>query len=107
MRKGWLLVAVCATATVCAANLAAQYAAQDTKQDSLQATVDQASPVTVRGNGVCECAKERRCVTPKIPRSKLRACPATASRVHRPVASDETTVREPPRSEEHTSELQS
>ncbi len=41
-------------------------------------------------------AKELRCVTPKIRRSKPHACPATASRVHRPVASDETTVREPP-----------
>ena len=41
-------------------------------------------------------AKERRWVTPKIRRSKPHAYPAKASRVHRPVASDGTTVREPP-----------
>ena len=55
MRKGWSLVAVCAAATVCAANLAAQYAAQDTKQDALQAAVDNATPVKGNGKGACEC----------------------------------------------------
>ena len=55
MRKGWSLVAVCAAATVCAANLAAQYAAQDTKQDALQGAVDNATPVKGNGKGACEC----------------------------------------------------
>jgi ABC-type branched-subunit amino acid transport system substrate-binding protein len=47
MRKGWLSVAACALAMVCAARLAAQYSSQDTAQD--------ASPVAVTGKGTCEC----------------------------------------------------
>jgi len=51
MRKGWILVTVCATATVCAANLAAQYAGQDAGQVASQSE----SPVKVTGKGTCEC----------------------------------------------------
>ena len=51
MRKGWLLIAVCAMAAVCAAQLAAQYSSQDAKQ----AAGRNATPVKVTGKGSCEC----------------------------------------------------
>jgi ABC-type branched-subunit amino acid transport system substrate-binding protein len=51
MRKGWLSVAACALATVCAPNLAAQYSSHDT----VQAAGQNASPVAVTGKGTCEC----------------------------------------------------
>jgi branched-chain amino acid transport system substrate-binding protein len=49
MRKGCLLVAACAIAAICAAQLAAQ------DSYSSQATVQSESPVVVTGKGSCEC----------------------------------------------------
>jgi branched-chain amino acid transport system substrate-binding protein len=49
MRKGWLMVAVCAMGAVCAASAAAQYSSQDL------AAAQNAGPVVVTGKGTCEC----------------------------------------------------
>jgi branched-chain amino acid transport system substrate-binding protein len=55
MRKGWLLVAICALAAACAAQLAAQDSSSYSKQETAQATDQNASPITVTGKGTCEC----------------------------------------------------
>src|ERR1035437_5974391 len=55
MRKGWLLVAVCALAAACAAQLAAQDSSSYSKQETVQAADQNTSPITVTGKGTCEC----------------------------------------------------
>jgi branched-chain amino acid transport system substrate-binding protein len=55
MRKGWLLVAVCALAAACSAQLAAQDSSSYSKKDTVQTTGQAASPVMVTGKGTCEC----------------------------------------------------
>jgi branched-chain amino acid transport system substrate-binding protein len=47
MRKGWMTTGFCALASMCAAQLAAQYSSQLADQN--------ATPVTVTGKGTCEC----------------------------------------------------
>ena len=49
MRKGWLLVAACAFAAICTAQLAAQ------DSYSSRATIQSESPAVVTGTGSCEC----------------------------------------------------
>ncbi len=51
MRKGWLLITVCALASVCAANLAAQYSGQNAGQAASQYEI----PAKVTGTGTCTC----------------------------------------------------
>src|ERR1039458_10239843 len=72
MRKGWLLVAICALAAACAPRAVGQAplalpdaveqttaVAQDSssysKQETAQAADQNASPVTVTGKGTCAC----------------------------------------------------
>jgi ABC-type branched-subunit amino acid transport system substrate-binding protein len=55
MRKGWLLVALCALAAACAAQLVAQDSRSYSKPETAQAADLNASPVTVTGKGTCEC----------------------------------------------------
>ena len=51
MRKGWLLAAIFALAAACAAELVAQDSSSYSKQETAQATEQNASPVTVTGKG--------------------------------------------------------
>jgi branched-chain amino acid transport system substrate-binding protein len=55
MRKGWLLVTVCALASACAAQLATQDSSSYSKQETAQAADQNTSPITVTGKGTCEC----------------------------------------------------
>jgi branched-chain amino acid transport system substrate-binding protein len=72
MRKGWMLVAICALAAVCAppavgqaplarpdaveqTTAAAQDSSSYSKHEMAQAADQNASPITVTGKGTCEC----------------------------------------------------
>ena len=55
MRKGWMLVAVCAIALSGATQIGAQDASSYTKPDAALAAELNASPVAVTGKGTCAC----------------------------------------------------